>query len=147
MPCRREWIWANPFCRGAGTSGCITVSTEYFRRDMQEETGEVKPYTRDFSGDIPADSLVLYTGEAVVCEGIAELEQAKALYGERLGIWWNYPVTDYMEEKLALGPVENLPRKGKIPAIFFNPMKHEELSKITLATGADYAKDPDAYSA
>ena len=75
-----------------------------------------------------------------------ELEQADGLYGRRLGVWWNYPVTDYQEAKLALGPIVNLPKKEELPALFFNPMKHERLSKIALATGAEYAHDPEHYA-
>ena len=127
-------------------SPLITVPTEYFYQDMQEN-GILKPYSHDFAAALESDILVLYTGNQVVSDGItdAELAAADHLYGRNLGIWWNYPVTDYMENKLALGPVENLPHKSQMPAIFFNPMKHEQLSKIALATGADYALDPFAY--
>ena len=34
---------------------------------------------------------------------------------------------------------------SSLPAIFFNPMKYETLSRIALATGAAYAKDPEQY--
>ena len=129
-------------------SPLITVPTEYFRLDMINDD-KVKTYTKDFSMTLDPDIMVLYTGEGVVQPEINE-EQFKAvtdIYGRELGIWWNYPVTDYMESKLALGPVEKLPQHSKIPAIFFNPMKYEQLSKIALATGADYAKDPEHYNA
>ena len=127
-------------------SPLITVPTEYFYQDMQEN-GILKPYSHDFATNLSADILVLYTGNGVVSDGIRddELAAADQLYGRSLGIWWNYPVTDYMENKLALGPVEKLPRQADIPAVFFNPMKHEQLSKIALATGADYALDPVNY--
>ena len=128
-------------------SPLITVPTEYFRFDMIKD-GQVKTYTKDFSMTLDPDIMVLYTGEGVVQPTIND-EQYKAatdIYGRELGIWWNYPVTDYMESKLALGPIDNLPQHSNIPAIFFNPMKHEQLSKIALATGADYANDPEHYN-
>ena len=59
--------------------------------------------------------------------------------GRPLGIWWNYPVTDYLPAKLALGPIGNLPQRDA-NAIFFNPMQYPELSKIALATGAQSDK-------
>ena len=129
-----------------GTASLITVPTEYFFQDMQQ-IGTMKSYSYDFSTTLSPDILVLYTGEQVVGEGIldTQLLAADQLYGRKLGIWWNYPVTDYMKNKLALGPIEKLPRHGNIPAIFFNPMEHEQLSKIALATGADYALDPAGY--
>lgn len=125
----------------------LTVPTEYYRQDMVTPDGARKPYTDAFARTLDKDILVLYTGEGVVPPGITqeELQQADMLYGRKLGIWWNYPVNDYMESKLALGPVTDLPRGGDIPAIFFNPMKYEALSKIALATGAAYARNPQTY--
>ena len=142
-----NWLDEHFVKRHDGVSPLITVPTEYYRENMVDKGGRVKPYTEEFSQNIRKDVLVLYTGDGVVCPGISEeqLAQADNVYGRHLGIWWNYPVTDYMEQKLALGPVERLPRSSEIPAIFFNPMKYEELSKIALATGADYANDPDHY--
>ena len=124
----------------------LTVPTEYFYADMQAD-GVRKPYTDAFAKGLSPDILVLYTGDGVAKGPLTDeaLARAEALYGRELGIWWNYPVNDYMEAKLALGPVDSLPR-GNLPAIFFNPMKYEALSKIALATGADYAKDPEHYA-
>ncbi len=143
-----DWLEDNFVKSHGDVSPLITVPTEYYRKNMVDEKGNVKTYTAEFSKGLKDDILVLYTGDGVVCQGITEeqLAQANQICGRELGIWWNYPVTDYMEAKLALGPVENLPRQGNVPAIFFNPMKYEQLSKIALATGADYARDPEGYN-
>ena len=128
-------------------SPLITVPTEYYRRKMIDDNG-CKPYTVNFANTVSPDIIVLYTGEGVVQPELTD-EQYKAandIYGRDLGIWWNYPVNDYIEEQIALGMIENLPKRSNIPAIFFNPMKHEQLSKIALATGADYANDPSNYN-
>ena len=128
-------------------SPLITVPTEYYRLDMVDDDGR-KPYTVNFLRTLSPDIIVLYTGEGVVRPELTD-EQYKAandIYERSLGIWWNYPVNDYMEDKLALGPIDNLPQRSHIPAIFFNPMKYEQLSKIALATGADYANDPKSYN-
>ena len=128
-------------------SPLITVPTEYYRLDMVDDDGR-KPYTVNFLRTLSPDIIVLYTGEGVVQPELTD-EQYKAandIYERSLGIWWNYPVNDYMEDKLALGPIDNLPQRSHIPAIFFNPMKYEQLSKIALATGADYANDPKSYN-
>ena len=142
--------WVNEYfiAKHPDVSPLITVPTEYFRQDMVEN-GTVKKYTRDFSETLDKNIMVLYTGEKVVPDGLtdADYQAACSLYGRQLGIWWNYPVSDYLEAKLALGPVEKLPQTSVIPAIFFNPMKHAELSKISLATGADYAQNPGQYNA
>ena len=123
----------------------ITVPTEYYRLDMIAEDGSVKQYTREFSRTLDKDVLVLYTGDGVVVPDISD-EQFRAandIYGRELGVWWNYPVNDYMPDKLALGPIQKLP--STLPAIFFNPMSAYELSKIALATGAEFALDPSNY--
>ncbi|WP_245582759.1 protein O-GlcNAcase [Selenomonas ruminantium] len=143
-----NWVNANFIAQHKDINPLIAVPTEYFRQDMESE-GQIKEYTKDFSATLDKDILVLYTGEKVVPDGLRDVDYARAnkLYGRQLGIWWNYPVSDYLEAKLALGPVEKLPMAAEIPAIFFNPMKHAELSKISLATGAEYALNPGKYDA
>ncbi|MDD6135513.1 MAG: protein O-GlcNAcase [Selenomonadaceae bacterium] len=143
-----NWLSEKFIATHYGVNPLITVPTEYFRADMHTD-GVKKPYTEAFTKNLNPEILVLYTGDGVVPDGLSDeqLAAANALYNRTLGIWWNYPVTDYMENKLALGPIEKLPENSVIPAIFFNPMKYEQLSKIALATGADYAKDPHRYRA
>ena len=128
----------------------ITVPTEYSYDTMQDGQGSPTAYTRAFAAGLTGtDILVLYTGDGVAKGGLTaeSLASARSLYGGRpLGLWWNYPVSDYDEAKLALGPIEKLPLDGGgVPAIFYNPMKHERLSKIALATGAALAKAPETY--
>ena len=127
----------------------ITVPTEYDTHAMGGSIDEVSQYTRDFSSTLSSDIMVMWTGPVVVSEGI-DLENANfvnSVYGDRMGIWWNYPVTDYMKEKLALGPIYNADKalEGNIDFFTMNPMEHAELSKITLATGADYSWNTSEY--
>ena len=131
----------------------ITVPTDYTRNWMIDSNGNVKPYTQQFASLLNANIIVLYTGDDVVCtDGISEesFQAAKDIYGRNLGIWWNYPVNDYYLNdeyrnfKLALGPIEKLP-KAKPNSIFYNPMEQPLLSKISIATGADYALSTDTY--
>ena len=130
----------------------ITVPTEYTRSWMIDEEGHIKKYTQEFSTILNKNIIVLYTGDEVVCDGISEesYQAAKDIYGRDLGIWWNYPVNDYYyvdgnrNIKLALGPIEKLP-KAKPNSIFYNPMEQPLLSKISIGTGADYALSTDTY--
>ena len=133
----------------------ITVPTEYYRLDMVNGRGKVNSYTEDFAANLNKKIIVLYTGEGVVCDGIsdADFEAACKIYGRDLGVWWNYPVNDYAltaggnrNAKLALGAIEKLPAQS-VQAIFFNPMSQFHMSKIALATGADYANAPEIYDA
>lgn len=134
--------------RHPGVHPLITVPTEYSYDTMQDGQGSPTAYTRAFAAGLKGtDILVLYTGDGVAKGGLTaeSLASARSLYGGRpLGLWWNYPVSDYDEAKLALGLIEKLPLDG-VPAIFYNPMKHERLSKIALATGAALAKAPETY--
>lgn len=126
----------------------ITVPTEYDSNAMS--SGPVlNAYTKAFSETLDRSVKVLWTGPAVVPEGIdvANAEFVKSIYGESVGIWWNYPVTDYITNKLALGPVYGLDKglADELDFLVLNPMEHADLSKISLATGADYAWNTAEY--
>ena len=130
----------------------ITVPTEYTKNWMIDSEGHIKKYTQEFSSILNKNIIVLYTGDDVVCDGISEesYQAAKDIYNRDLGIWWNYPVNDYYyvdgnrNIKLALGPIEKLP-KAAPSSIFYNPMEQPLLSKISIGTGADYALSTDTY--
>jgi beta-N-acetylglucosaminidase. len=141
-----NWLNAQFVHRYDGVKPLITVPKEYFLEDMVRQ-GTVKPYTADFAATLDKDILVLYTGLTVVPEGLSarDMQAAARFYGRRMGVWWNYPVSDYLKEKLALGPVHGLDGSADMAAFFMNPMEHAELSRLALATGADYANDPAKY--
>ena len=130
----------------------ITVPTDYTRHWMIDDFGNVKTYTREFASTLNKNIIVIYTGDDVVCDGITDeaYQAAKDIYNRDLGIWWNYPVNDYYlvdgnrNIKLALGPIEKLP-KAAPSSIFYNPMEQPLLSKLSMATGADYAHATDTY--
>lgn len=142
-----RWLDEHFVAAHGDVSPLITVPTEYFLADMREAGGAAKPYTKAFSKGLPKTAVPLFTGDGVAMGTLTKeiLDRAAALYGRRLGLWWNYPVNDYMEAKLALGPVEGLPKDAEIPAVFFNPMAVPETSKIALATGAACALAPESY--
>ena len=127
----------------------ILVPTEYHLHQMAPN-GQVTEYTKTMANSLQDDIMVLYTGSEVCPDGL-KLDTVRAvnqLYGKKMGIWWNYPVSDYMKEKLALGPVDKLDKKltnKDIFAFFINPMEKPELSKIAIATGADFALNPADY--
>ena len=128
----------------------FVVPTEYFLQDM-ETAGVAKPYTREFAAQLDDDIVVLFTGEGVVPEGISaeDMAEAERLYGRPLGVWWNYPVTDYLPGKLALGPIQGLDETvaERAPVFLMNPMEKPYLSRIALATGAEWLSSPASYDA
>ena len=128
----------------------FVVPTEYFLQDM-ETAGVAKPYTREFAAQLDDDIVVLFTGEGVVPEGISaeDMAEAERLYGRPLGLWWNYPATDYLPGKLALGPIQGLDETvaERAPVFLMNPMEKPYLSRIALATGAEWLSSPASYDA
>ena len=126
----------------------ITVPTEYDSNAMGSGD-RLSQYTKDFSETIDDSIIVLWTGSAVVTEGISvdNAQTVKEIYGDNVGIWWNYPCTDYIQNKLGLGPIYGLDKglADELDFLVMNPMEHAELSKITLATGADYSWNTAAY--
>lgn len=128
----------------------ITVPTEYDTRAMGV-IGDLSNYTKAFSQTLDNDIKVMWTGNAVVSERLPleNVEFMREVYGDQIGVWWNYPVTDYLKSKLALGPIVDIDERleGKLDFFTMNPMEHANLSKISLATGADYSWNITGYDA
>ncbi|MDL2276757.1 beta-N-acetylglucosaminidase domain-containing protein, partial [Breznakia sp. OttesenSCG-928-G09] len=126
----------------------VTVPTQYDTNAMRDGDN-FKEYTIAFSENIDEDIVVLWTGPSTVPDGISvsDTELIKTLYGDSLGIWWNYPCNDYQLAKLGLGPIYGLDNElgDMLDYFVMNPMGHADLSKITLATGADYAWNTKTY--
>ncbi|MBS5308374.1 beta-N-acetylglucosaminidase domain-containing protein [Clostridium tertium] len=127
----------------------ITVPTQYWGTSMFTD-GQVKPYTKGFAENLDTDIEVMWTGENVMSETVTldDAEKVNNLYNRKMLLWWNYPVSDYRVDKLALGPIYNLGNDldSKIGGFIMNPMEFAEASKITLHTGADYAWNTAAYN-
>lgn len=132
-----------------GVKPLITVPTQYWGTSMFNGS-EVKPYTEGFSKNLDKDIEVMWTGEHVIPESVTleDAEKVNSLYGRKMILWWNYPVTDYKVDKLALGPIYNLGNDlaTKIGGFIINPMEFAEASKISIHTGADYAWNTEAYN-
>ena len=137
-----EFIETHPDC-----PPLLVVPTEYYLKDMKQDE-QIKTYTREFSAGLPEAVTVLFTGQDVCPDGLKQedLEEFSQLYPrQKIGVWWNYPVNDYMRQRPALGPVDKLPSQpGNVP-FFFNPMEYPQLSCLTLATAAEYCRNPAAY--
>ena len=129
----------------------ITVPTEYDTLAMGGEISNLNPYTKSLSETLDDDITVMWTGQVVVPESLPleNVEFMQEVYGDQIGVWWNYPVTDYLTSKLALGPIVEIDKRleGEIDFFTMNPMEHANLSKISLATGADYSWNIPEYDA
>lgn len=134
-----------------GVKSLITVPKEYWASVMYEMDGSnIKKYTQDFANTLDEDIEVMWTGNDVIPpHGVTmgDAEKVTEIYGKKMMLWWNYPVNDYKEDKLALGPIYNLNTNldDEISGFIVNPMRFAESSKISTLTGADYAWNTKNY--
>lgn len=93
---------------------------------------------------------IMWTGNTVVdmiqspdCTWFAEQT------GRKPFIWLNYPVNDYGQHNLLMGPtIDNgSDVYGEVSAFCSNPMQYAEASKVSLYSLADYCWNPVAYDA
>ncbi|MEV5081460.1 beta-N-acetylglucosaminidase domain-containing protein [Streptomyces sp. NPDC056159] len=107
------------------------------------------PYRRALATALDASVHVAWTGVGVVPRTITgdELADARAAFAHPLVTMDNYPVNDYAEDRIFLGPYT-----GREPAVasgsaalLANAMEQAEASRIPLFTAADYAWNPRDY--
>jgi hyaluronoglucosaminidase len=141
----RKFVHVRP-----GVAPLLVVPTQYNLAGSMYKKGKLQSYTEIFSKQLDSDIIVLYTGQGVVCDGITaeDMRTVEGIYGPRVGVWWNYPVSDYEKEKLALGPIHGLDGDAAsyMKLIVYNPMQFAKMSHIALETGAAYAKSPLTYN-
>ncbi|HDH07383.1 MAG TPA: hypothetical protein ENF87_03335, partial [Thermoproteales archaeon] len=120
----------------------IVCPTEY----RGVELGE---YFRELGSKLDPNILLMWTGP-LVCSpkiGFEEAKKVSELAHGRLVVWDNYPVNDYVRNRLNLGALENRDKRLSevLDGLFFNPMNEASASKMALATGADYLWNPEKY--
>ena len=89
-----------------------------------------------------------WTGDIVVATiDKSTLDFVNPLLKRKAYIWWNFPVSDYVQDHLLLGPVygNGLDVKDDMSAFVSNPMEHAEASKISLYSVADYTWNMENY--
>ncbi|MFI9352193.1 beta-N-acetylglucosaminidase domain-containing protein [Streptomyces lydicus] len=135
----REFIATHP-----GAQPLQMVPTEYY--DVKPS-----PYKKALATQLDKDVLVEWTGVGVIAPTmtVAQARQAREVFGHPILTWDNYPVNDYVTNRLLLGPFNG--REKGLPAqlagITANPMIQPAASKPALHTVADYAWNDTAYDA
>ncbi|WP_328701334.1 beta-N-acetylglucosaminidase domain-containing protein [Amycolatopsis pittospori] len=118
------------------------VPTEYY--DLADS-----PYKTALRTQLDKAVIVEWTGVGVIAGQITEKQarQAKEVFGHDILIWDNYPVNDYITERLLLGPyIGREPGVAKfLTGITANPMVQAEASKIAEFTSGDFLWNPDKY--
>lgn len=105
-------------------------------------------YLATLGGKLHPDIGILWTGDKVVaCIDKPTMQFVNPLLKRKAFIWWNFPVSDYVRDRLLLGAVygNGTDIDDDISAFISNPMEHAEASKIALFSIADYAWNMDAY--
>ena len=122
----------------------LMCPTEYNRLWTKLEGG----YLATLGGKLHPDIGILWTGDKVVaCIDKPTMQFVNPLLKRKAFIWWNFPVSDYVRDRLLLGAVygNGTDIDDDISAFISNPMEHAEVSKIALFSIADYAWNMDAY--
>lgn len=122
----------------------LMCPTEYNRLWTKLEGG----YLTTLGNKLHPDIGILWTGDKVVaCIDKPTMQFINPLLKRKAFIWWNFPVSDYVRDRLLLGAVygNGTDIKDDISAFISNPMEHAEASKIALFSIADYVWNMKAY--
>ncbi|MFE3823943.1 beta-N-acetylglucosaminidase domain-containing protein [Streptomyces sp. NPDC059092] len=128
--------------RHPGTERLTVMPTEYYQDGATA-------YRTALAGALAPPVQVVWTGVGVVPRAITgrELTTARAAFKHPMVTLDNYPVNDYEQGRLFLGPYT-----GREPAVatgsaalLANAMEQASASRIPLFTAADYAWNPRGY--
>ena len=123
----------------------ILCPTEYNKSWTDVEGG----YLTTLGDKLNEGIKVMWTGDMVVATiDKSTLDFVNPLLKRKAYIWWNFPVSDYVQDHLLLGPVygNGLDVKDDMSAFVSNPMEHAEASKIAIYSVASYAWNPTKYN-
>ncbi len=106
-------------------------------------------YLKKMGTQLNPDIEIMWTGNSV-CDmiNVGDCEWFTSETTRKPFIWLNYPVNDYGQHNLLMGPVTGNDREiGPLVAAFCsNPMQYAEASKVALYQLADFAWNPEAYN-
>lgn len=94
------------------------------------------------------DIMVMWTGRTVMSDiDKATMEWINREIGRKAFIWWNFPVSDYVRDKLVLGPAYGISTDiaGDLGGFATNPMEYSEASKIAIGAIGEYLWDMQNY--
>lgn len=118
----------------------------FYNKSWTGDSG--KPYLETMK-DLPENVEIMWTGDSV-CGRVTQdaLQWPKDAHGRDPYMWLNWPVNDYKNARLLLGPGEVMePGVDNFAGIVTNPMAQAEASKISLFAVADYTWNTDAFNA
>lgn len=122
----------------------LLCPTEYNRSWSSDES----PYLKALGEGLHEGIEVMWTGNTVVHNIYKEgMEWINARLKRKTYIWWNYPVSDFVRDRMLLGPTygNDLDIAGLMSGFVSNPMQYAESSKVSLYSVADYTWNMAAY--
>lgn len=122
----------------------VLCPTEYNRSWANEEKG----YLRTLGKQLHKSIEIMWTGNSVVhCIDKESMKWINERIDRRAYIWWNYPVSDFVRDRILLGPAygNGLDIAEDVSGFVSNPMEHAEASKIALYGIADYTWNMSRY--
>ncbi|MER5610515.1 beta-N-acetylglucosaminidase domain-containing protein [Streptomyces sp. NPDC002215] len=128
--------------RYPGSQPLSVMPTEFYQDGSTE-------YREALAAELDDRVQIAWTGVGVVPRTITggELAGARAAFGHPLVTMDNYPVNDYAQDRIFLGPYT-----GRDPAVatgsaalLANAMEQSSASRIPLFTAADFAWNPKGY--
>ncbi len=123
----------------------IVVGTRY----AQAWGPSVESYLKPFLTGLDDDVIVMWTGaETMGTLNKADFEWPGKQTGStrKLAAWWNYPVIDYADGKMLMGPLDGVYNDAdNLLGVFLNPMPHAQASRISIFSGADYCWNLDGF--
>ncbi len=114
----------------------IMCPTEYNRGRWKKETG----YLKTLGEGLDADIQIMWTGERALSDITTDnLTWVQTLIKRKPYIWWNFPVTDYSNDRIMMGEVYGLDASIATEASAFvaNPMEYAEASKLAIYSVAN----------
>lgn len=105
-------------------------------------------YLKKMGTQLNPDIEIMWTGNSV-CDmiNVGDCQWFTDETTRKPFIWLNYPVNDYGQHNLLMGPVTGNDREiaPMVAAFCSNPMQYAEASKVALYQLADFAWNPEAY--
>jgi hyaluronoglucosaminidase len=126
----QQFIQAHP-----GAAPLEFVPTEY-------ADTSATPYKQTIASQLDPHVIAEWTGDGVVVPQITSQQAASArqVFGHDILVWDNYPVNDYITNRLLMGPYTGRDSGlGRyVTGVTANPMIEEEASKVALFTAGAY---------
>lgn len=124
----------------------IMCPSDYNRSRWHPETA----YLETLGERLDPEINIMWTGDRALSDITADnLTWVQTILKRKPYIWWNFPVTDFSNDRILMGEVSGITPsiRTDVSAFVSNPMEYAEASKLALYSVADYTWNTGAYDA